>query len=251
MIAIGVLKWVDETVSDKSYFKLNTDHTPLHLVLVDEYILFRSLWLIDYVCFRFPVIAIGVLKWVDETVSDKSYFKLNMDHTPLHLVLVDEYILFRSLWLIYYVLFRFPVIAIGVLKWVDETVSDKSYFKLNTDHTPLHLVLVDEYILFRSLSLIDYVCFRFPVIAIGVLKWVDETVSDKSYFKLNMDHTPLHLVLVDEYILFRSLWLIDYVCFRFPVIAIGVLKWVDETVSDKSYFKLNMDHTPLHLVLVD
>ena len=36
MIAIGVLKWVDETVSDKSYFKLNTDHTPLHLVLVDE-----------------------------------------------------------------------------------------------------------------------------------------------------------------------------------------------------------------------
>ena len=90
MIAIGVLKWVDETVSDKSYFKLNTDHTPLHLVLVDEYSLFHSLWLIYNVCFRFPVIAIGVLKWVDETVSDKSYFKLNTDHTPLHLVLVDE-----------------------------------------------------------------------------------------------------------------------------------------------------------------
>lgn len=41
-------------------------------------------------------------------------------------------------------------------------------------------------------------CIKFPVIAIGVLKWVDETVSDKSYFKLNTDHTPLHLVLVDE-----------------------------------------------------
>lgn len=40
--------------------------------------------------------------------------------------------------------FRFPVIAIGVLVWVDEILSDKSYFKLNTDHTPLHLVLVDE-----------------------------------------------------------------------------------------------------------
>jgi len=39
---------------------------------------------------------------------------------------------------------RFPVIAIGVLVWVDEILSDKSYFKLNTDHTPLHLVLVDE-----------------------------------------------------------------------------------------------------------
>ncbi|XP_060603778.1 negative elongation factor D-like [Ruditapes philippinarum] len=41
-------------------------------------------------------------------------------------------------------------------------------------------------------------CIKFPVIAIGVLAWVDEILSDKSYFKLNTDHTPLHLVLVDE-----------------------------------------------------
>ena len=33
---MGVLRWVDHTVSEPSYFKLNTDHTPLHLVLVDE-----------------------------------------------------------------------------------------------------------------------------------------------------------------------------------------------------------------------
>ena len=33
---MGVRRWVDSTVSDKSYFKLNTDHTPLHLVLLDE-----------------------------------------------------------------------------------------------------------------------------------------------------------------------------------------------------------------------
>lgn len=39
---------------------------------------------------------------------------------------------------------KFPVIAYGVLRWVDYTVSDASYFKLNTDHTPLHLVLIDE-----------------------------------------------------------------------------------------------------------
>ncbi|CAI9717071.1 negative elongation factor D-like [Octopus vulgaris] len=41
-------------------------------------------------------------------------------------------------------------------------------------------------------------CIRFSVVAMGVLRWVDYTVSDKSYFKLNTDHTPLHLVLVDE-----------------------------------------------------
>ncbi|XP_078330044.1 negative elongation factor D-like isoform X3 [Crassostrea virginica] len=39
---------------------------------------------------------------------------------------------------------KFPVIAFGVLRWVDYTVSDSSYFKLNTDQTPLHLVLIDE-----------------------------------------------------------------------------------------------------------
>lgn len=41
-------------------------------------------------------------------------------------------------------------------------------------------------------------CIRFPVVAMGVLRWVDYTVSDKSYFRLNTDHTPLHLVLLDE-----------------------------------------------------
>ncbi|KAK7114702.1 negative elongation factor D-like [Littorina saxatilis] len=41
-------------------------------------------------------------------------------------------------------------------------------------------------------------CLKFPVCAMGVLRWVDHTVSEPSYFKLNTDHTPLHLVLVDE-----------------------------------------------------
>ena len=36
MVAMGVLKWIDYTVLDKSYFKLNTEQTPLHLVLLDE-----------------------------------------------------------------------------------------------------------------------------------------------------------------------------------------------------------------------
>ena len=36
MVAMGLLKWIDMTVSAKSYFTLNTDHTPLHLVLLDE-----------------------------------------------------------------------------------------------------------------------------------------------------------------------------------------------------------------------
>lgn len=40
--------------------------------------------------------------------------------------------------------FRFPVVAMGVLKWVDWTVSEPRYFQLQTDHTPVHLALLDE-----------------------------------------------------------------------------------------------------------
>ena len=40
--------------------------------------------------------------------------------------------------------FRFPVVAMGILKWVDYTLSEPSFFKLMTDSTPLHLALLDE-----------------------------------------------------------------------------------------------------------
>lgn len=39
---------------------------------------------------------------------------------------------------------RFPVVAIGIIRWVDSVVTDASYFKLTTEHTPLHLALLDE-----------------------------------------------------------------------------------------------------------
>uniref|UniRef100_A0A2K5ITI2 Negative elongation factor complex member C/D n=1 Tax=Colobus angolensis palliatus TaxID=336983 RepID=A0A2K5ITI2_COLAP len=43
-----------------------------------------------------------------------------------------------------------------------------------------------------------YQCIRFPVVAMGVLKWVDWTVSESRYFQLQTDHTPVHLALLDE-----------------------------------------------------
>jgi len=43
-----------------------------------------------------------------------------------------------------------------------------------------------------------FTCIKFPVVGMGVLHWVDLTVSEANFFKLNTDHTPLHLVLVDE-----------------------------------------------------
>ncbi|CAB1315167.1 unnamed protein product [Coregonus sp. 'balchen'] len=43
-----------------------------------------------------------------------------------------------------------------------------------------------------------YQCIRFPVVSMGVLKWVDWTVSEPRYFQLQTDHTPVHLALLDE-----------------------------------------------------
>lgn len=40
--------------------------------------------------------------------------------------------------------FRCPVVAIGIIKWVELIILDPSYFKLNTDGVPIHLILLDE-----------------------------------------------------------------------------------------------------------
>ncbi|CAF0753316.1 unnamed protein product, partial [Didymodactylos carnosus] len=43
-----------------------------------------------------------------------------------------------------------------------------------------------------------YKCLRFPVVAAGVLKWIESILLDASYFKLNQDTTPVHLIIIDE-----------------------------------------------------
>lgn len=39
---------------------------------------------------------------------------------------------------------KIPIVAMGILRWVKYTVSEPSYFQLSTDHTPIHLALLDE-----------------------------------------------------------------------------------------------------------
>lgn len=36
MVSLGVIRWVECTVTEPSYFKLSTEHTPIHLALLDE-----------------------------------------------------------------------------------------------------------------------------------------------------------------------------------------------------------------------
>lgn len=36
MVAVGIVRWVEFTVTEPSYFKLCTEHTPIHLALLDE-----------------------------------------------------------------------------------------------------------------------------------------------------------------------------------------------------------------------
>lgn len=37
-----------------------------------------------------------------------------------------------------------PVVSLGITQWVRHTVMEKNYFQLVTEHTPLHLALLDE-----------------------------------------------------------------------------------------------------------
>ncbi|XP_015785499.1 negative elongation factor C/D [Tetranychus urticae] len=43
-----------------------------------------------------------------------------------------------------------------------------------------------------------YQCIRFPVVALGIIEWVKYLVSERNYFQLSTEHTPLHLALLDE-----------------------------------------------------
>lgn len=43
-----------------------------------------------------------------------------------------------------------------------------------------------------------YQCIKFPVVAIGIVRWVECIVTEPSYFKLSTEHTPIHLALLDE-----------------------------------------------------
>ncbi|XP_050295137.1 negative elongation factor D [Anthonomus grandis grandis] len=46
---------------------------------------------------------------------------------------------------------KFPVVSLGVIRWVECTVTDSSYFKLSTEHTPIHLALLDEVVTCHAL----------------------------------------------------------------------------------------------------
>ncbi len=39
---------------------------------------------------------------------------------------------------------RYPVVGLGVVHWVKYVVCERNYFNLSTEHTPLHLALLDE-----------------------------------------------------------------------------------------------------------
>jgi negative elongation factor C/D len=41
-------------------------------------------------------------------------------------------------------------------------------------------------------------CCRVPVVSIGLLKWIEQIILDPSYFKLNTDGSPIHLIILDE-----------------------------------------------------
>lgn len=55
---------------------------------------------------------------------------------------------FVILMVIYY---RFPVVSVGVIRWVECTVTEPSYFKLCTEHCPVHLALLDEVVVCHPL----------------------------------------------------------------------------------------------------
>lgn len=43
-----------------------------------------------------------------------------------------------------------------------------------------------------------YNCIKVPVVGVGVIRWIENTVTEPSYFKLSTDTCPTHLAILDE-----------------------------------------------------
>lgn len=50
-----------------------------------------------------------------------------------------------------------------------------------------------------------YQSMKYPVVSVGIVRWVECTVIEPSYFKLNIEHCPIHLALLDEVVTCHSL----------------------------------------------
>lgn len=43
-----------------------------------------------------------------------------------------------------------------------------------------------------------YNCIKFPVVGVGLIRWIEATVTEPSFFKLCTESTPIHLAILDE-----------------------------------------------------
>lgn len=71
----------------------------LYINYIDIHILFSCAvkYITDSSLFRFPVVSVGIIRWVECTVTESSYFKLCTEHCPVHLALLDEVVVCHSL----------------------------------------------------------------------------------------------------------------------------------------------------------
>lgn len=83
---------------------------------------------------------------------------------------------------------RFPVVAMGVLKWVDWTVSEPRYFQLQTDHTPVHLALLDEVKAYRKS------CWRVKTL-LTLVSGVTYSLLNAYHLQQISKHTEINLLL--------------------------------------------------------
>lgn len=69
------------------------------------------------------------------TAIEKVHAVCNVNKGSTELI-ADLHMLYNSI--------RYPVVGVGIIRWVEITVTEPSYFKLSTDICPPHMALLDE-----------------------------------------------------------------------------------------------------------
>ena len=86
---------------------------------------------------------------------------------------------------------RYPVLAMGIVYWVDCMVQDPTFFQRLTDNTPVHLLLLDEVSLFTHVFFLLQILLHLQIINKLVLSFCTYAYKGNSYqaCKIAIDFT--------------------------------------------------------------
>lgn len=133
-----------------------------------------------------------------------------------------------------------PIQLIRNTKFLDMLIN--YFFELNSKPNPEHKSKY-SYLLAYASSVQEYFDEQNERISISKNELEDTQIAIEAAHTICHENKASSDILADLNDLFK--------CMLYPVVSIGVMRWIELIILDPSYFKLNTDGSPIHLILLD